>query len=69
DHSPALEQAATAHSEDMVRHDYFGLESPTPGRKTLEQRLAPLNLSKAALGQTIGIGIMLAYEEGRPVYT
>lgn len=39
EHDPLLESAATSHSEEMAKLDYFSHTSPTPGRESPHQRI------------------------------
>lgn len=48
-----LENAATAHSEEMARLDYFSHDSPTPGRETIEKRILLSGISSGNVNENI----------------
>jgi uncharacterized protein YkwD len=68
-YSPALEKAATQHSMDMVKLDFYSHTSPVAGRETPKKRLELYGISNAYTAENINIGFGIAYEGGRPVYT
>lgn len=67
--SLALEQAATEHSQDMVKLDFYSHTSPVESRRTPKKRLERYGITNAYTAENINIGFGIAYEGGRPVYT
>jgi uncharacterized protein YkwD len=51
--SAVLAQAARQHAEEMLRLGYFGHVSPTPGRRTLEDRVRLVGGTHAAAGENL----------------
>lgn len=68
-YSPALEKAATEHSQDMVELDFYSHTSPVSGRENPKTRMGNYDISNAFTAENINIGFGIAYEGGRPVYT
>jgi uncharacterized protein YkwD len=68
-HSPALERAAWGHSIDMVKSNFFSHESPTPGRRTMVQRLAREGVVNARSAENIAYSFGIEYEAGRGVFS
>ncbi|WP_316012970.1 CAP domain-containing protein [Roseobacter sp. HKCCA0434] len=62
---PVLSAVATAHSQDMVRLDFFDHISPVAGRETLVDRVRPTGLSLARVAENIGQIFGVDYEPGR----
>lgn len=67
-HSEALERAGKAHSDDMVRLDFFDHTSPVKGKRSLADRLAAVGITHCAMAENIAETFGLAYEPGKPVY-
>jgi uncharacterized protein YkwD len=68
-HSGALEKAAYAHSQDMVRHNFFSHSSVVRGKETMAKRLALVGIMNAFSGENISYFSALNYEAGRSVFT
>jgi len=49
----ALTRAARGHSEEMLQLDYFSHESPTPGRRTMDERLVLAGCTDHHVGENI----------------
>ena len=74
-----LRNTARAHSEDMVRHDYFSHVSPIPERRHLADRIRNAGVVRAntVVGENIGVDYYLkiadvpyykTYRNGQVVY-
>ena len=50
-----LQNAATAHSEDMASHNFFAHQSPTNG-STLRERVPAAGYKYSAVGENLGAG-------------
>jgi uncharacterized protein YkwD len=68
-HSSALEKAAQAHSQDMVKYDFYSHTSPVEGKETMAKRLALVGIVNATIGENIAYTFGIEYEAGKPVYT
>lgn len=68
-HSEALEKAAKAHSDDMVRLDFFDHASPVKGRRSMADRLAAVGIANCAMAENIAETFGIVYEAGRQVYS
>ncbi|MBN2441580.1 MAG: CAP domain-containing protein [Spirochaetales bacterium] len=68
-HSPALEKAAKAHSDDMVTYKFFSHTSPVKGKKTMTQRLALVGIVKGYKGENIADTFGIEYKAGKSVYS
>jgi len=51
----ALNLMARRHSEEMVKLHYFAHESPTPGKRTLVERLRNVGLANVAAAENIAV--------------
>lgn len=58
EYSYNLEVSAHNHSVDMVNYDFFDHESPVSGKKTLEERLAIVEMDQIAMAEGENIAIM-----------
>jgi uncharacterized protein YkwD len=68
-HSPVLEAAAKAHSDDMVKFKFFSHTSPVKGKRTLADRLALVGIRNAYTGENIAESFGIEYKSGKSVYT
>lgn len=50
---PVLTRAARDHSEEMIRLDYFAHESPTPGLRTLGDRMTRVGCTDTEVGENL----------------
>ena len=62
---PGLNAAATQHSQDMARLDFFDHASPVAGRETLANRLATTGVSLSRFAENLGQSFVVNYEPGR----
>ena len=67
-HSPALEEAAHAHSIAMRDHGFFSHTSPVEGMRTVRARTRAAGFSGTGVGENIARSFGLTYEAGRGVY-
>lgn len=66
---PALQRAATAHSEAMRDRGFFSHTSPVPGMRTVRDRLAAEGFTIGGYAENIAQSFALAYTPNRGVYT
>lgn len=62
---PALDRAAAAHSGDMATRGYFAHESPAPGRRTPDQRLARAGARFTRVAENIAQTSLYAFRGGK----
>lgn len=65
--SSKLARVALAQAREMVQLGYFSHLSPTPGRRTLADRLAAEGLIQGYHGENLAKGFGLQYQPDRPV--
>lgn len=69
DHSIALEKAATGHSRDMVRYNFFSHTSIISGKISVVDRLALVGITNCYTAENISYTFGLEYEGGKNVYS
>lgn len=68
-HSPALEMAATGHSQAMTQHNFFSHTSVVPGMESMSQRLNKAGIPAGYTAENIAQFSGLNYTAGKAVYT
>ncbi len=67
-HSLKLTKAATWHSQDMVKFQFFSHSSPVEGRESMTDRLSLAGIKNTRMAENIITGFMIQYEAGKSVY-
>ena len=67
-HSSALEEAAFAHSRDMVANNFFSHTSPVKDKKTMKNRLNKVGITNAYMAENIAYMSALDSDPDRPLY-
>ncbi len=63
-----LQSAATGHSQDMARLDFFDHNSPVPGKTKFVDRLRQEGVSFTAAAENLGRNSVLGIDSGRPFF-
>lgn len=68
-HSVAMEKAATGHSRDMARLNFFSHDSPVPGKATMVDRMAKFGVTRGFRAENIASTFGIEYQAGKPVFS
>lgn len=63
-----LTTAATGHSQDMARLNFFGHDSPVPGKGKFHDRMRQAGVSFTAAAENLGRNSLLSLDSGRQFY-
>ena len=63
-HSAALEMAASEHSQAMTARRFFSHQSPLPGRRSVQERLALVGVRNVYMGENIAQSFAVEYVAG-----